>query len=63
MKRIFNDKVSPYVTLPAGETITVGGSMVVLNEGILESPEVKELINKKLIRIEEEPKSSESGHA
>jgi hypothetical protein len=58
MKRIFNDKVSPYVTLPGGETITCGGSMPVLNDSILESPKIKEMIENRTLRIEEDPASS-----
>ena len=63
MKRIFNDKVHPYITLPGGETITCGGSTPVLNESILESPEIQKLIKEKQIRIEEEPEPSDSSHA
>ena len=59
MKRIVNLKVSPYFTLPRGETITLGGSMVVLNEDILESAEVKKAAEKQLIIIEDEPEPSD----
>jgi hypothetical protein len=55
MKRIYNDKIKPYLTLPDGVTITWRGSTLVLNEEILESPKVKELLKDQQIRIEEQP--------
>ncbi len=58
MKRIFNDKISPYLTLPNGVTVTLGGSMVVLNEDILEDPKIKKFQEQKKIRIEEESEST-----
>lgn len=58
MKRIVNLKVKPYFILPRGETITLGGSMVVLNEDILESSEIKKAADEGLIRIEDETESS-----
>ena len=63
MKKIVNLKVSPYFTLPRGETITLGGSMVVLNEDILESSEVKKAADEGLIRIEDEPEPSDGDNA
>jgi hypothetical protein len=75
MKRIFNDadltklspeqvkKVHSYFTLPNGVTITHGGFMDVLNEDILELPKVKDAIKERLLRIEEVPEPSNSGHA
>lgn len=54
MKKIINLKVSPYFTLPRGETITLGGSMVVLNEDVLDYPEVMKAEKDGLIKIEEE---------
>lgn len=58
MKRIFNDEISPYLTLPNGVTVTLGGSMVVLNEDILEDPKIKKFQEQKKIRIEEESEST-----
>jgi hypothetical protein len=52
MKKIVNLKVSPYFTLRRGETITLGGSMVVLNDDILDSSEVKKAVDEGLIRID-----------
>ena len=55
MKRLFNDTVSPYFTLPDGVTVTKGGSTVVLNEDILTMPEVTTAVKERKIRIEDTP--------
>ena len=54
MKRIINDKIKPYLALPNGVTITIGGSSGILNDAILEMPEIKKLAQEKKIRIVEE---------
>lgn len=58
MKRLFNDKVSPYLTLPDGTTVTKGGSLLVLNEEILRHPDIQRRLEdpKGGIRIEDEPR-------
>lgn len=61
MKRIHNDKIKPYLTLPNGVTITCGGSTLVMNEEILKSPKVREWLEdkQKPIRIVDEPEPSD----
>jgi len=65
MKRIHNDKIRPYLTLPNGVTITCGGSTLVMNEEILESPEVMKWLadEEEPIRIVDEPGPSDGVEA
>jgi len=51
MKKIINLKVEPYFILPRGETITLGGDMLVLNDDILNCDEVIKAVKGELIKI------------
>lgn len=51
MKIITNLDVEPYLALPSGVTINKGDSMPVLNEALLESPEIKQLLSEQPPRI------------
>lgn len=59
MKRLYNDKVHPYLILPGTRlTVTIGGSTVILNDDILKHPDIKKLKKLKKIRIEQGPEPS-----
>ena len=51
MKIITNLDKDNYITLPSGVTINAGGSMRVLNDAILESAEIKKMLQQKKIEI------------
>ena len=61
--RIYNKKVHPYLTLPNGVTITMGGFSDVLNEDFLESPTVKRALENGDIEIDPDPNKPENKRA
>jgi hypothetical protein len=61
VKRIFNLTARPFFLLPNGVTLTQGGPPSdVLNEDILDSPIVKQALEKGEIRIEDVPEPPKS---
>jgi hypothetical protein len=52
MKKLINLDTKNYVALPNGITINAGGSMLVLNESILDTPEIKRLLEGPNPRLE-----------
>ena len=58
MKKLVNLDKANYVTLPGGLTINAGSSMLVLNESLLETPEVKRLLKGNKVQVEDASKPS-----